>query len=130
MTIVHATCAAVQQNNAETCVKLPVGPDNVQDNTDTCPRLPLVPEKTQTTNDSSNKDHNDDNNNTVILTVPDDQITPLENCFLVAIKKLENVTLIDLSKILDAVNACNSSIAKIIPQQGTNKSAVQHLSNK
>jgi hypothetical protein len=38
-----------------------------------------------------------------------------------AIKKLENVTLIDSSKILDAVNA--ASIAKIIPQQGTNKSA-------
>ena len=37
---------------------------------------------------------------------------------------MENVTLmIDSSKILDAVNACNSSIAKIIPQQGTNKSA-------
>ena len=37
---------------------------------------------------------------------------------------MENVTLmIDSSKILDAVNACNSSSAKIIPQQGTNKSA-------
>ena len=118
MTIVHATCAAVQQNNAETCVKLPVAPDNIQDNTDICPKLPLVPEKTQTTND-----HNDNNNNTVTLKVPDDQITTLENCFLGAIKKLENVTLIDSSKILDAVNACNSSIAKIIPQQGTNKSA-------
>jgi predicted nucleic acid-binding Zn-ribbon protein len=77
-----------------------------------------VPEKTQTTND-----HNDDNNNTVTLKVPDDQITTLENCFLGAIIKLENVTLIDSSKILDAVNACNSSIAQIIPQQGTNKSA-------
>lgn len=115
---INATCAAVQQNNAETCVKLPVAPDNIQDNTDTCPKLPLVPEKTQTTND-----HNDNNNNTVTLKVPDDQITTLENCFLGAIKKLENVTLIDSSKILDAVNACNSSIAKIIPQQGTNKSA-------
>jgi hypothetical protein len=59
----------------------------------------------------------------VTLKVPDDQITTLENCFLGAIKKLENVILIDSSKILDAVNACNSSIAKIIPQQGTNKSA-------
>ena len=64
-----------------------------------------------------------DNNNTVTLKVPDDKITTLENCFLGAIKKLENVTLIDSSKILDAVNVCNSSIAKIIPQQGTNKSA-------
>jgi hypothetical protein len=63
------------------------------------------------------------NNNTVTLKVPDDQITTLENCFLGAIIKLENVTLIDSSKILDAVNACNSSIAQIIPQQGTNKSA-------
>ena len=57
-------------------------PDNVQNNTDTCPKLPLVPEKTQTTND-----HNDDNNNTVTLKVPDDQITTLENCFFGAIEK-------------------------------------------
>ena len=84
---INATCTTGQQNNAETCVKLPVTPDNVQDNTDTCPKLPLVLEKTQTTNDTSKKDHNDDNNNTVTLTIPDDQITTLENCFLGAIKK-------------------------------------------
>jgi hypothetical protein len=38
---INATCTTGQQNNAETCVKLPVTPDNVQDNTDTCPKLPL-----------------------------------------------------------------------------------------
>jgi hypothetical protein len=44
---INATCTAIQQNNDETCVKLPVTPDNIQDNTDTCPKLPLVPEDTQ-----------------------------------------------------------------------------------
>jgi hypothetical protein len=38
---INATCAAVQQNNAETCVKLPVTPDNIQDNTDTSHKLPF-----------------------------------------------------------------------------------------
>jgi hypothetical protein len=39
------------------------------------------------------------------------------------ISKCSRTCLRDSSKILNAVNACNSSIAKIIPQQGTNKSA-------